>query len=329
MIRRINKKINFSLTKKLKTSKNGGFPHIKQAIFFNLFVRVKKKRLEFILETIFTLVVLLFGSGLVAGILAGMLGVGGGIILVPVIYYILPLMGQNGDYIMHMAVGTSLATIIPTSIVSTLSHNRKGAVDWLTFRKIALYVVFGVLLGTFSADMVKGHVLTMIFAFIALLVALRLLWVKKEQKALIAEEDDIPQTSRSKTSRVEKVSGMMIGFFSALMGIGGGSFSVPILTGRGFSIHRAVGTSSAIGFLIAVPGTLGFMVAGRDVPVLPQYSLGYVNLLVFTLIVPATMIASPWGVRIAHKMSPVILRRSFGLILLIISIRMMINSFPA
>lgn len=274
------------------------------------------------MESVFLAVVMLFVAGLGAGTLAGMLGVGGGIILVPVIFYILKIWGLGGDSIMHIAVATSLATIIPTSIVSTLSHARRSAVDWPTLRQIALYIIMGTLFGAYIADLLRGQILSGIFGGVAFLVALRLLMVHKEVSVSTPEDEKTCQGNK-----FNGIGGILIGFLSSLMGIGGGTFSVPMLVGRGFNIHRAVGTSAAIGFIIAVPGTLGFMISGLQVQGLPDYSIGYVNLVVFALIVPATMLASPWGARIAHSLSPVVLRRSFGVILLIISTRMIVNSF--
>ena len=267
------------------------------------------------LENIWVFVVLLVAASGFAGVLAGMLGVGGGIVLVPVLHFIFEQAGIAPGLTMHMAVGTSLATIVPTSIVSARSHHGKGAVHFQLLKYMAPTVILGVMVGSILADSLRGQVLSLIFGVVALLVAIRLAVVRREV------------TSKNGDGRVlEVISGFFIGSISALMGIGGGTFSVPVLSKLGYSIHRAVGTSAAIGFLIALPGAIGFMITGWSAEGLPPYSLGYVNMMAVLCVIPATMLATPLGVRIAHRMDDDKLRITFAFILGFMAIRMLVTS---
>jgi uncharacterized membrane protein YfcA len=267
------------------------------------------------LENILGFVALLAGASAFAGILAGMLGVGGGIVLVPVLHFIFDRFGISPDISMHMAVGTSLATIVPTSIVSARSHHGRGAVDYGLLKSFAPFIIFGVAVGSLLADSLRGQVLSLIFGTVALLVAIRLAVVRRET---VAESRD--------GTAVKVISGFLIGSISSLMGIGGGTFSVPVLSKLGYGIHRAVGTSAAIGFLIALPGAAGFMITGWSQPGLPAYSLGYVNMMAVLCVIPATMLATPLGVSIAHRMDDDKLRITFALILGLMAIRMLVTS---
>ncbi|WP_321397434.1 sulfite exporter TauE/SafE family protein [Emcibacter sp.] len=267
------------------------------------------------MENILGFVVLLASASACAGILAGMLGVGGGIILVPVLHFIFGKFGISEDVAMHMAVGTSLTTIVPTSIVSARSHHGKGAVDFALLKAFAPTIIIGVVAGSALADTLRGQVLSIIFGVVALFIAIRLAVIRKET------------TARNKDGAAIKViGGFLIGGVSALMGIGGGTFSVAVLSKLGYGIHRAVGTSAAIGLLIALPGSIGFMITGTGTPGLPPYSIGYVNLLAVLCVIPATMLATPFGVRIAHWMPDSKLRITFSLVLGVMAIRMLVTS---
>lgn len=266
------------------------------------------------MEDVYFFIAGLFVAGLFAGTLAGMLGVGGGIVIVPVLYYMLGHFNVAPNVVMHVAIGTSLASIIVTSVISARFHYGKGAVDMANIRHLTPYVVVGVFVGAGVADQLRGEILTLVFAVMALLVAFRLLYVRREE---------VSATSAEEKKLAGGGSGLLIGFVSALMGIGGGTFSVPVLTRIGFPIHRAIGTSAAIGFLIAVPGAVGFIISGWGQAGLPPYSLGYVNMPALLCIIPATIIASPWGGRLAHRMSPAFLRKSFGVILALMALRML------
>lgn len=251
-------------------------------------------------------------AGLAAGVLAGLLGVGGGIVIVPVLFVLFPFLGIEEGLRMHLAVGTSLATIIPTSIMSMRAHHARGAVDWALLKSWAVAIAVGVLAGTALGAYANGWVLTAVFAVVAVVVAINMAF-RKDGMVLA-------QTLPDGVAR--QTMGAVIGLFSVMMGIGGGTLTVPLLSAFNVPMRRAVGTASAIGLIIAVPGTLGFIVSGLDVAGLPPFSLGYANLAGFALIVPATMIAAPWGARIAHAIDPVLLRRAFALFLFLASLRM-------
>ncbi|WP_238147219.1 sulfite exporter TauE/SafE family protein [Rhizorhabdus dicambivorans] len=209
----------------------------------------------------------MIGAGLVGGVVAGMLGVGGGIVIVPVLYYLLGLLGFDPDVQMHVATGTSLATIIPTSFSSIRSHNAKGAVDHSLVRSWMAPMVFGVLIGSIVSGFVGGHALAAVFGIVALPVAIHLVAGREPHL-----KDEPPRGG------LQYAIPTFIGTVSTMMGIGGGTVGVPIMTMFGFPIHRAVGTASVFGAIISVPGTIGAILAGGAATNLPPASLGYVNL---------------------------------------------------
>ena len=256
-------------------------------------------------------------TGIVGGILAGLLGVGGGLVIVPMLDFALDFMGVDPSIRMQIAVATSLATIIPTSISTSRAHYKRNAVDMVLAKTWAPWIFIGALAGTWVASQVHSRVLSGIFAGVALLVALKLM-LPLDNKAVTRKVPDGPLIYPVPT---------LIGFISTLMGIGGGSLSVPILTFFGESIHRAVGTSALLGLLIAVPGTVGFMITGHGNPHLPFGSVGFVNLLGFAMIAPATVLTAPLGVRLAHAMEKRHLTLLFGAFLLIVSVRMLIRAW--
>jgi len=260
----------------------------------------------------------LLATGACAGVLAGLLGVGGGIVIVPVLYLLFPMVGVDESVRMHLAVGTSLSTIIPTSIMSARAHYRKGGLDLSLLRSLAPGIVVGVIVGSIFGSRADGIVLTGIFAFIALFVSLHMAFNKEGW--MLRPELPAGQSFRAPL-------GGFIGACSVVMGIGGGTLSVPILSMFNVPIRRAVGTASAIGLIIAVPGSIGFILSGLGNPALPHFSLGYANLLGFALIVPATMYTAPIGARIAHAIDPALLRKAFALFLFLTSLRMFYSVF--
>lgn len=254
-------------------------------------------------------------TGVVAGMLAGLLGVGGGIVIVPVLFHLFSLLGIDEAVRMHLAVGTSLATIIPTSIRSIRAHHEKGAVDFGLLKGLGLPILGGVLLGGIVAGIAEGRMLMAVFATVALVVSVHMAFGREEWRLA----DTLP-------SGIKRAGiGGGIGLISVLMGIGGGTLGVPILNLCSFPIHRAVGTAAGFGLIIAVPGTLAMIAGGWNTPGLPPLSLGYVNLIGFALIVPATVLAAPWGARLAHAISRPALRRAFALFLALTSIRMFLD----
>lgn len=251
-------------------------------------------------------------TGLVSGTLAGLLGVGGGIVIVPVLFNVFPFLTIPEAVQMKLAVGTSLATIIPTSIQSARKHHAKGAMDVALLRAMIPSLVIGVLIGTVIAIWVRGSTLTAVFAAIALLVALNMGFTGVDARL----RESFP------TGILRQLLGMFIGGVSAMMGIGGGTVGVPLLNMFGTPIRSAVATASAFGIVISIPAAIGFIYAGWDNPMLPPASLGYVNLIGFALIVPSSMLATPWGVHLAHTIPPLALKRAFAVFLGITAIRM-------
>ncbi len=251
-------------------------------------------------------------AGLIAGTVAGLLGVGGGIVLVPVLYQTLGFLGVDESVRMPLAVGTSLATIIPTSIRSTLSHNKMGAVDWHVLRAWAAPTVIGVIIGSWLIAIVGGKGLTAVFAIGAGALGLYMVIAREDWRL----GDRVPDGIWSWPL------GLANGCLSVMMGIGGGTFGVTVMTLYGTTIHRAVATAAGFGLIIAIPGTIGMIVNGWNAPGLIPFSLGYVNLIGLALIVPATILAAPWGVAIAHRLSRRTLRLAFGLFLCATALRM-------
>jgi uncharacterized membrane protein YfcA len=251
-------------------------------------------------------------TGGVGGILAGLLGIGGGIVIVPVMEAALTYLGIDEAIRMHVAVATSLATIVPTSIASSRAHHRRKSVDLELVRRWALFVLLGALAGAVIASQVHSNVLSMIFAVVALIVAVKMM-LPLEGRTIAG---DVP-----KGVLVAAIP-TAIGAVSSMMGIGGGTLSVAVLTLFNQPIHRAVGTAALFGLAISLPGTVGFMISGFDDPRLPPGSIGYVNLIGFALISPMTFLAAPLGAAIAHRLSRRHLSLLFGLFLVIVAARM-------
>jgi len=263
--------------------------------------------------------VLLLLAGLVGGVLAGMLGVGGGIVIVPILDFALGVLGVSPSIRMQIAVATSLATIIPTSISSSRAHFKRQSVDVSLAKRWAPWIFIGALAGAWVASQVHSRVLSAIFGSVAFLVALKLI-LPLDEKTLTRQ---VPRGPAIVPAPV------LIGFVSTMMGIGGGSFSVPTLTFFGEPIHRAVGTSALFGMLIAIPGTIGFMITGYGNPLLPMGSIGFVNLIGLAVIAPATILAAPVGAHLAHKMNKRHLTLFFGVFLLVVSGRMLMQTLIA
>ncbi len=251
-------------------------------------------------------------AGLLGGLLAGLLGVGGGIIIVPVLYHVFSAAGVEETLRMKIAVATSLATIVATSAVSVKSHYARGAIDIALLKSWSIPIAIGVVAGAVIGGHVDGRVLSFVFATVALFVALQMTFSGQGTKLF----DGFPNLA------FKWASGLFIGLISALMGIGGGSLSVPIMTTVGYDIRRAVGTASAIGFVIAIPGALTYIVSGWSVAGLPPFSLGYLNWLGVLVLVPLTMTMAPVGARLAHTVPRRALQVSFAVFLALTSARM-------
>lgn len=269
------------------------------------------------LSQLLWLVPLLLLAGAFAGILAGLLGVGGGIVIVPALYHIFSYLEIDSSVRMHLAVGTSLATIIPTSVRSVRAHHARGSFDKDIFKAWVPGMVVGVMLGTWLANLAEFNELTLVFATVALLVSLYMALGNPAWRLA----DGLPGNPAN------SIIAAVIGGVSAMMGIGGGTLSVPTLNLFGVPIHRSVGTAAGFGLVIAIPGALGFVAGGWDKPMLPEFSLGYVNWLGFLLIVPMTMLTVPAGAKLAHSLSQTGLRRAFALFLGVTSVRMFYDIF--
>lgn len=265
------------------------------------------------------LVGMMIATGVVAGILAGLLGVGGGIVIVPVLDTALGIYGVDSEIRMHIAVATSLACIILTSISSSRAHHAKGSVDFSLVKVWGPAVFVGSLIGSFAASYVDSQVLSAVFGIVALIVALKMLLPMDD----VNISQDVPR------GIVAPVPPVVIGSLSSMMGIGGGTLSVPVLTLMNQPIHKAVGTAAIFGLLISLPGALGYVVSGINDPRLPAGSLGYVNLIGFALISPITVWFAPVGAKIAHKLDKRKLSMLFGSFLLIVAARMIFRTFFA
>ena len=250
-------------------------------------------------------------AAMLAGFIAGLLGVGGGIVIVPALFWLFSLIKFSPELAMHTAVGTSLATIVATSISSMRAHHHKGAVDWELFKAWLPTMALGALFGGIAAKFISADALVLIFACLAILVAFNLFRPVSFQLGT-----ELP--SRRKQGMI---SGL-IGFASALMGIGGGTFSVPTLVSYSFSTHRAVGTAASLGLIIAVPATIGFIISGWGQTGLLPFSLGYVNLISVILILPFTVLFAPIGAKMAHKLPESAIKKAFAIFLLATAIRM-------
>jgi len=260
-------------------------------------------------------------AGACAGLLSGLFGVGGGVIIVSILSFIFTGLQFPEASIMHLALGTSLATIIFTSISSALAHHKKANVDWAVFRQIAPAVVIGTLLGSLIAAQLHSIWLKGIFSAFLISIAIQLLLTSGKKKT-VSHEPKPPNLA------MNSIAGLLIGIVSSLVGIGGGTLSVPYLTYSRADIRRAIGTSAAIGLPIAIAGTIGFIVTGLMAEtsvqsVLPQYSIGYVYLPAFIGISITSIFTAPLGTSIAQRLPTSVLKRLFALLLFFVGIKML------
>lgn len=263
------------------------------------------------LNTLIIMGVLLMAVGAFAGVLAGLLGVGGGIILVPAFFYVFQALGYPDFQLMQVCLATSLATIIVTSIRSVMAHQKKGAVDMDILRSWAPGIVVGAVIGFFIASSLRSATLQMIFGLLAIIVGLYMTFGKAHWRV----GDAMP------TGVARIVLSPVIGFLSVLMGIGGGSFGVPTMSLYNVPIHRAVATAAGFGVIIAVPSVIGFLTVDLLSP--PPFTIGAVNLPAFILVIAMTLITAPWGAALAHRMDPKPLKRVFGVFLILVAINML------
>ncbi len=272
--------------------------------------------IEFITSNTPTLIALAV-TGIFAGILAGLLGVGGGIVIVPVLFFLFKGFGVSPESAMLIATATSLATIVPTSISSMRSHHHKGNVDFELLKRWAGFILVGVFAGSYLVTQVNGNWLTILFGLIATLSALNMLFKTIKQARFQQLPGKVGQT----------ILGGAIGFFSSMIGIGGGTLSVPLLTLYNYPAHKAVGTASAIGLIISLPGAMTMLLLGNTPADAPTGTLGLVNLVGFCCIVPLTVLFAPVGASLASKLDAKKLKQIFALVLLFTGVRMLAQFF--
>lgn len=252
-------------------------------------------------------------TGVFSGLAAGLLGIGGGAIIVPALSTSLSLLGYDSDVVQHVAVGTSLAIIIPTGIMSARAHQRRGALDVRTLRLWVPFIVAGTFIGGLMAGLFSGDVLRIVFAVMAFLIAANIVFAW--QTRLMGHLKG--------SSITHRISAFVVGYISSLMGIGGGSLSVPTLVAFGATMHAAVGTSAALGVAIALSGTLGFIISGWGEAGLPPLSLGYINLVAMVLVAVLAAIFAPFGAGLAHRLDQKTLKYVFAVFLVAVGLNML------
>ena len=243
------------------------------------------------------------------GFVAGLFGIGGGLITVPFLFYIFGTLGIDSDYLMHLAVGTSFAIIIPTSIVSVLTHNKFKAVDFDIVKSYGMFVIIGVIFGTIFAASLKTKSLVIFFSIVIFLLGIYLIALKEK-------EINIKLNIKL---HLKIVFGLIVGFISAPMGIGGAVMNVPILKFFGYSINRAIGSAAAIGFLISLFGAIGFLITGYYLKADLPLSIGFLNIPTFLIFIPITTFMARIGAKTVHKINKNKISKYFGLFLIIIS----------
>ena len=261
---------------------------------------------------IINLLIVLSIAATVAGFMAGLLGVGGGIIMVPALYYAFSVLDFDITTRMHLSVGTSLAIIIPTSIISTKTHSEYNAVDFKMVKSFGLFILCGVIAGTFLAVNLKTPALVLFFAFFAFLVGLFFIFLR----------ENLMNNPKTISDVVKKTTGIVIGFISVPLGIGGGSLMVPFMRTFGYDIRKSIGTAAAVGFLIAVSGAITMSISGKMIGnVNAPFSFGYINLMGFLVFVPVTTVMARIGAKAVHKIDKKLLSKIFGIFLICVSIR--------
>ena len=261
--------------------------------------------------------ILLLITGIFSGILAGLLGVGGGIIIVPVTYYILKSFGVSSDVIMHISVASSLGVIILTSISSIFSHFKLKNIEIEIVKNWFFGTIFGSVFGAFLSSAISGDSLVIIFIMLASIISF---------KMLIG--NNFVYSQRMPSSYIfNSFISFIIGTLSVSIGIGGGSFTVPTLTGFGKNIHKAVGTSATIGLLISFPGFLIYTITGYNIAGIPNYSLGYVNIIIVLSISITSIFTAPIGAKLSTKFNNKALKKIFAVFLLMTCISLFINHF--
>ena len=265
---------------------------------------------------IVNLLIVLSIAASVAGFMAGLLGVGGGIIIVPALYYAFTVLDFDIATRMHISVGTSLAIIIPTSIISAKTHMEHKAVDINLVKSFGIFIVLGVIGGTFLAVNLRTSDFILFFSIMAFIVGLFFIFLR----------DKFLENPKKIKDSIKNISGVGVGFISVLLGIGGGSLMVPFMRTFGYDIRKSIGTASAIGILIAISGTITMITGGEIINnVSTPFTLGYINLFGFIVFVPVTMLMARIGAKAVYKIDKKLLSKIFGSFLIIVSIRSFIE----
>ena len=268
--------------------------------------------INFILTNeIFYFSILMVITAILVGFVAGLFGIGGGLITVPFLFYIFGSLGFEQAYIMHLAVGTSFAIIIPTSCASILTHHKFKAVDFNIVKSYGIFVVLGVIIGTIFATGLKTKSLILFFSVIIFILGVYLFFLKEKKR----------NVKLNIKLHHKILFGSIVGFISAPMGIGGAIMNVPILKFFGYSINRSIGSSSAIGFLIALFGASGFLISGKYLNADLPLSIGFVNIPAFLIFVPITTFMARIGARTVHKIDKNSISKYFGFFLIIVAIK--------
>ena len=256
-------------------------------------------------------------SAVVVGFMAGFFGIGGGLIMVPILFYLFSFAGVEHAFVMHMAIGTSFSIIIPNSIISTITHMKFKAVDFSIVKTFGVFVVIGVVLGTIFAVSLKTSSLVLFFSVMTMIFAIYFL----------IEKEKINPAPRKINLIYRTICGFLSGFLSAPMGIGGGVFNTPIFKMFGYPINVAIGSSAAIGFLIALIGAIGFAVSGSYLNTNVPLSLGFVNIPTFLVFVPITVFMTKIGAETVHKFDKRLIGKFFGIYLFIVGCRLFYEYF--
>ena len=270
----------------------------------------------FAANQILFILLLMAVTALFAGFFAGFFGIGGGIITVPCLFYIFGSVGIDKSFIMHLAVGTSFAIIVPTAIMSVFTHYKHKAVDFNVLKTYGIFVVIGVIFGSFFAASMNTKSLILFFLFVMYLLALNFIFLKDKTNIKL------------KFNLFQRTSlGFIVGFVSSLMGIGGAIMNVPILKFVGYSINKAIGSAASIGFLISVFGCLGFLTSGLLIKTDIPLSTGFINIPAFLIFIPITIIMAKIGATTVHKIKKEIIAKLFGFFLIIIASRFLYDYF--
>ena len=251
------------------------------------------------------------------GFVAGLFGIGGGLITVPFLFYIFNSLGIDQQYVMHLAVGTSFAIIIPTSIFSVLTHHKFNAVDFNVVKSYGVFVIGGVIIGTIFAATFKTKSLALFFSIVILLLGIYLLLIKEKDQNIISEMK----------LYLKIILGSIVGFISAITGIGGAVMNVPILKFFGYSINKAIGSAAAIGFLIALFGAIGFLITGSYLKTNLPLSIGFLNVPAFLIFIPITTFMARIGARTVYKIDKNKISKLLGVFLLIVAAKFLYEYF--